>query len=98
MILKGITYPKTRTSKGYNGSRDPFYQTPRWKKDSKHHLSVYPLCVICKQQGKITPATVSDHITPINQGGDVWDWKNRQGLCKHHHAVKSALENTNNQY
>lgn len=97
MILKGITYPKTRTRKGYNGSSDPFYQTKQWKEDRKQHLIYNPLCEICKKEGRTTEATVSDHIIPIKQGGDKWDWSNRQPLCKHHNAVKTALDNPNNQ-
>lgn len=97
MILKGITHNKPRTSKGYQGSRDPFYQTKEWKIDSKEHLKANPLCKLCLElDNRVTPATVSDHITPINKGGDKWDWKNRQALCKKHNAIKTALDNPNN--
>lgn len=96
MILKGVSQPKLRTSKGYNGSKDPFYQTKEWKQDRLAHLMSNPLCVICEREGITREATVSDHIIPINQGGDKWDWNNRQALCKHHNAVKTALDNPNN--
>ena len=98
MILKGITIaPKTRTTKGYQGSNNPIYQSKHWKSDRKLHLMMNPLCRLCKEEGKTTLATVSDHIKPINQGGSVWDWANRQPLCAHHNAIKTALDNPNNQ-
>ncbi len=98
MILKGISLIKGRTTKGYSGSRDPFYQTKEWKQDAKMHLTTHPLCVLCETlEQRVTVATVSDHIIPIKQGGDKWDWKNRQGLCNRHNAIKTALDNPNNQ-
>jgi 5-methylcytosine-specific restriction endonuclease McrA len=96
MKLRGITYPKVRTKKGYNGSGDPFYQSREWKQDRLLHLMNNPLCKICQEKGKTTEATVSDHITPIKQGGDKWDWNNRQGLCKNCNSIKTALDNDNN--
>jgi 5-methylcytosine-specific restriction protein A len=98
MILKGITLTKQRTTKGYQSSHDLRYQTRRWKKDRALHLQANPLCNICMElDNKVEPATVSDHIIPVNQGGDMWDWNNRQGLCKRHNAIKTALDNPNNQ-
>lgn len=98
MILKGISLGnKPRHTKGYNGSRDPRYQTALWRKDRKLYLQMHPLCTLCEQEGKTTPATVCDHKKPVNQGGSFWDWSNRQGLCAHHNAIKTALDNPNNQ-
>lgn len=97
MILKGVSKPKGRTNKGYSGSKDPFYQTKEWKQDRLLHLMNNPLCIICQTEGRTREATVSDHIIPINQGGDKWNWNNRQPLCKHHNAIKTALDNPNNQ-
>ena len=98
MILKGMTLTKPRTTKGYQGSKDPRYQTKQWKDDRKLHLAAFPLCVKCLElENKPTLATVSDHIRPINQGGSMWDWSNRQSLCTRHNAIKTALDNPNNQ-
>ncbi|WP_410877379.1 HNH endonuclease [Nocardia sp. A7] len=33
-----------------------------------------------------------DHITPVSQGGDRYDWANLQSLCHDHHEHKSLLE------
>lgn len=97
MLLKGINLSKPRTTKGYQGSKDPFYQTPDWKADRKAHLQANPVCRLCWElENKVTMATVSDHVIPINKGGDKWDWSNRQPLCSRHNAIKTALDNPNN--
>lgn len=47
----------------------------------------------CHAQGRITPATVTDHIIPHK--GDqhlFWDFLNRQSLCRSCHSKKTALE------
>lgn len=56
------------------------------------HLAANPVCVICATKGLIVSATVSDHIRPVRQGGDPWDWSNRQALCDTCHASKSGRE------
>lgn len=96
MILKGIDLSKPRTTKGYQGSNDPFYQTKEWKQFRRQYLNNYPLCRICEQNNAVTIATVLDHITPIKQGGAKWDYNNLQGLCQTHNRIKTALDNENN--
>jgi len=65
----------------------------RWRKIRANWLSLHPLCVMCEEQGKATPATVVDHI--ISHRGD-WvkfnDPNNWQSLCFHCHAVKSQQD------
>ena len=68
------------------------YNTVRWRKDRALHLQDNPLCAHCYAIGIITEATVSDHVNPINNGGDMWDWANRQALCKRCHNIKSGKE------
>lgn len=49
---------------------------------------------MCAEQGRITAATVVDHITP-HRGDPVlfWDEQNWQGLCvPHHNSTKQAEE------
>ena len=96
MILKGITYPKVRTKKGYNGNGDKFYQSKMWRDTRMHFLKVNPLCKRCRELGRVTEATVVDHIHPRTQGGDSYSWANLQGLCKSCNAVKTAMDNPNN--
>jgi len=52
-----------------------------------------PLCVECGKLGRLTIATVCDHIIPHK--GDMglfYDYGNLQGLCTHCHAVKTATD------
>lgn len=92
--------------KGNHGNRynrDPFYNTPAWRKSRAARrlestiinghklLNIY--CVDCyKESGKEVLGYNDDHITPIAEGGDRFDYSNRQTLCDHHHARKSANE------
>jgi len=49
--------------------------------------------VHCQQRGKLTPATVVDHITPHRGDWDLfWDSSNWQPLCKPDHDHKTATE------
>lgn len=83
-------------SYGHKYTKDERYHTARWRKDRKLFLIDNPICKgpdsICQKQGRVTPATVCDHIVPVKKGGDFWDWTNRQGLCKHCNAVKTAKD------
>jgi 5-methylcytosine-specific restriction protein A len=65
----------------------------RWAKAAKAYLNEHPLCVMCQGEGRVTPATLVDHIIP--HGGDVdrfWDDANWQPLCAMHHSRKTAKE------
>ena len=63
----------------------------KWRKVRKLYLQQHPLCSLCQQEGKLTPATVIDHILPHR--GDTtlfWDKKNWQPLCKNCHDRKTG--------
>ena len=40
----------------------------RWSKYRKSYLVQNPLCVMCLEKGSYTPATVIDHIKPVENG------------------------------
>lgn len=65
---------------------------PRWRKASKQFLKENPLCVECKEEGRLRPSIITDHIIPHR--GDMelfWDEENNwQALCKGHHDRKTA--------
>ena len=66
----------------------------RWRKARTAFLQRNPLCNECMKRGKITPATVVDHIIPHR--GDrklFWDESNWQPLCKccHDRKIGSGL-------
>lgn len=66
----------------------------RWQKAREGWLRRHPLCEYCKRQGKVTLATIMDHIKPHR--GDLelfWDRTNWQSLCKDcHDSIKAAEE------
>ena len=65
----------------------------QWRKASKAYLRKNPLCVHCKKEGRVTPATEVDHIIPHNCDMKLfWDKNNWQSLCKKCHSRKTALE------
>ena len=65
----------------------------KWRKARLQFLIANPLCVQCRAAGRVTAATVVDHIVPHR--GDkarFWDRANWQALCKPHHDSKTAIE------
>ena len=74
-------------------NRDKLYGR-RWRKARIQYLAANPLCVMCDEEGKTSPATEVDHIRKHN--GDpvlFWDVHNWQGLCAYHHrSVKAQME------
>jgi 5-methylcytosine-specific restriction protein A len=72
--------------------------TSAWTKARAYYLRAHPLCAYCRRQGRLTAATVVDHVTrhklkqAIDSGDEVaiakaralfWDSENNwQSLCK----------------
>jgi 5-methylcytosine-specific restriction protein A len=67
-------------------ARERGYNT-RWQKARATYLRHNPLCVMCRKEGRVEPATVVDHIVPHK--GDTtlfWDTEgNWQAICAPHH-------------
>ncbi len=65
----------------------------RWRAARSRFLKANPLCVRCKDNGTITPATVVDHIKP-HRGDNILFWNeiNWQSLCKKCHDKKTMTE------
>lgn len=76
---------RTTAQRGYGG---------RWQRARRFFLQRNPLCVFCKEKGRIELATVVDHIEP-HKGDPVlfWKYSNWQGLCKPcHDSIKKQME------
>ena len=73
-------------------SNQKFYNSADWRRTAAQHKASNPLCAICEENGQVTPADVTDHIIPINEGGARFDWQNLQSLCHPHHNQKSGRE------
>lgn len=50
-----------------------------------------PLCRPCHLRGRLTPATIADHIKPLSEGG-TGERDNYQGICVPCHTAKTAEE------
>lgn len=64
----------------------------KWRSARVLFLKKNPLCAKCREKGKLTPATVVDHIIPHR--GDkrlFWDKQNWQPLCKDCHDRKTGF-------
>lgn len=70
------------------------YNSSHWRKFRARYLYHHPLCVFCARVGKVTPATILDHIKP-HRGNLMlfWDKTNVQGLCQTcHSSIKQRIE------
>ena len=75
--------------------RDRLYGR-RWREARQAFLASHPLCVFCDQLGRVTAASVVDHIVP-HKGRETlfWDTTNWQSLCQPcHDGAKAELEQT----
>ena len=70
--------------------RQKLYHSVTWRRLRAVQLQKQPLCVMCEQQGKITPASVCDHVDcmwPATLEGLTRG--PFQSLCKQCHSDKS---------
>ena len=73
---------ESATQRGYDG---------RWRKARERFLRAHPLCVVCQREGRLTPATVVDHIIPHRGNQQLfWDESNWAPMCKPHHDQKTG--------
>lgn len=76
---------KSSTKRGYGY---------KWQQYRLRFLQQNPLCEFCKEQGKVTEATVVDHIIPHKGDQTIfWDEGQWQSLCAScHSSVKQREE------
>lgn len=79
---RGLYARETAAERGYDS---------KWREARIRFLRKHPLCVGCMKAGKLTPATVVDHIIP-HRGDQVlfWNKENWQPLCKDCHDKKTG--------
>ena len=78
--------PATETS-------NRLYDSPRWRRLRSWHLAKEPLCRLCKAVGRITAATVVDHIEPHKNRLELFfDDTNLQSVCKSCHDNSKQLQ------
>lgn len=62
-----------------------------WRKRREAQLRTEPLCRYCAQEGRVTPATVADHVTP-HRGDAALFAGPLQSLCEACHGGRKAKE------
>ena len=69
------------------------YNTARWKRRRLAQLEAEPLCRYCKALGKITQATIADHVVPHRGDHDLFFNGKLASSCKPcHDGMKQELE------
>ncbi len=62
-----------------------------WRKIRAQHLAEHPLCEVCKQEDRTTPAVEVHHIIPLSKGG-THDSDNLMSLCVSCHSRITARD------
>jgi hypothetical protein len=66
------------------------YGTPEWQRLRARKLHENMLCEPCQDANRLVPATVVDHIKPINMGGDAFPQLNGlMSMCRDCHNRKT---------
>lgn len=61
------------------------YNSKQWKQVTKNYRRMNPICEKCDEQRRVTPATHTSHIVPVDQGGEPLDEENLIALCRSHY-------------
>lgn len=78
----------------YRARTNAMYKTSRWLEKRSKQLRREPLCRICAQKNRMTPASEVDHITPHKGDWTLFlDDNNLQSLCHTCHSRKTRSEN-----
>jgi 5-methylcytosine-specific restriction endonuclease McrA len=69
-----------------------WYCTAGWRRRRAHQLRVEPLCRLCLEAGRVTPATVADHVEPHRGNFTAFRLGQLRSLCADCH---NRLDGTN---
>ncbi len=69
-----------------------WYNLQRWRTRAKHQLQVEPLCALCKEQGRIVPATIADHHPPHRGNYNKFILGPLRSLCRECHQGAWAID------
>lgn len=67
-----------------------WYDLQHWRRRRRHQLQIEPLCAQCAKAGRITPATVADHIEAHKGDWNKFRLGKLQSLCADCHKRKWA--------
>lgn len=69
------------------------YNTAAWKRKRLAQLAAQPLCAMCEAQGRVTAATIADHVVPHRGCLVLFYHGLLQSLCKRcHDGAKQQQE------
>ena len=78
-----------RKDKGSSSERG---YTWAWTKARNAYLRDNPLCVYCRNEGRVTAADVVNHKIPHRGDQELfWDESNWESLCKRHHDSDAQM-------
>ena len=85
-----------QAQRGRAGRYSDWYTTKRWRAIRSRQLKIEPLCRMCTSKGRVTEATVCDHIEP-HRGDLVKFYAGPfQSLCQScHSSDKQRMEREN---
>ena len=87
---------KKKSSKPYSKPEHAkLYNSRRWRGLRNLYYQRNPLCAQCNRNGITKAGDCVDHIKPISEGGDFYEWKNLNTLCNKCHSLKTAKEVNN---
>ena len=69
-----------------------WYGQALWQRRRAAQLASEPLCCMCTDNGKVTPATIADHIVPHRGDWGLFVSGELQSLCKFHHDSTKRIE------
>ena len=64
---------------------------PAWRKIRARYIRAHPLCELCREEGRLTPAQEVHHILALRDGG-THDDENLMSLCTSCHSSITARE------
>ena len=70
----------------YSKQDSAFYSSGEWRRVSKKYKKLHPFCEVCLKEKIKKPSEIIHHITPISQGGALYDENNLLAICKKCHG------------
>lgn len=81
-------YDQQRDTQPWRG----WYKTARWQRRREQQLIDEPLCANCLKHGRLTPATVADHVERHNGQHELFWHGLLQSLCAPCHSSEKQRE------
>jgi 5-methylcytosine-specific restriction protein A len=69
-----------------------WYSLQSWRRRAKHQLQIKPLCALCEERGRITPATIADHHPPHKGDYNAFVLGPLRSLCRDCHQGQWAAD------